>query len=54
VACRGPLIGVLVLGALANGLTLLQVSPFYQQIATGVVLLVAVAFGRLRTGLSTD
>jgi len=50
----GTLIGVLVLGALANGLTLLQVSPFYQQIATGVVLLVAVAFGRLRTGLSTD
>ncbi len=50
----GTLIGVLVLGVLANGLTLLQVSPFYQQIATGVVLLLAVAFGRLRAGLNSE
>lgn len=44
----GTLIGVLVLGTLANGLALLAVPAFYQQIATGVVLLLAVGFGRLR------
>lgn len=44
----GTLVGVLVLGVLQNGLTLLQVPAFYQEIATGGVLLLAVAFGRLR------
>jgi ribose transport system permease protein len=44
----GTAAGVLVLGTLANGLTLLHVSTFYQQIATGAVLLVAVGFSRLR------
>lgn len=44
----GTLIGVLILGTLANGLALLAVPAFYQQIATGVVLLLAVGLGRLR------
>lgn len=44
----GTLTGVLVLGTLANGLALLAVPAFYQQIATGVVLLLAVGFGRMR------
>jgi ribose transport system permease protein len=44
----GTLVGVLLLGALGNGLALLQVSVFYQQIATGGVLLLAVGFSRLR------
>lgn len=44
----GTAAGVLVLGTLANGLTLMHVSTFYQQIATGVVLLVAVGFSQLR------
>ncbi|MDP9363204.1 MAG: ABC transporter permease [Chloroflexota bacterium] len=44
----GTLIGVLVLGTLANGLALLAVPAFYQQIATGIVLLLAVGLGRLR------
>ncbi|GAA3671354.1 ABC transporter permease [Nocardioides ginsengisoli] len=44
----GTAAGVLVLGTLANGLTLLHVSSFYQQIATGLVLLIAVGFSRLR------
>lgn len=44
----GTAAGVLVLGTLANGLTLLHVSTFYQQIATGAVLLLAVGFSRLR------
>lgn len=44
----GTLTGVLVLGTLSNGLALLAVPAFYQQIATGVVLLLAVGFGRMR------
>lgn len=44
----GTLIGVLVLGTISNGMALMQVPAFYQQIATGTILLLAVAFGRLR------
>ncbi|ACZ40151.1 ABC transporter permease [Sphaerobacter thermophilus] len=44
----GTLVGVLILGTLANGLALLAVPAFYQEIATGVVLLLAVGMGRLR------
>jgi ribose transport system permease protein len=45
----GTLVGVLVLGTIANGMALMAVPAFYQQIATGAVLLLAVGFGRLRT-----
>lgn len=48
----GTLIGVLILGTLANGLSLMHVPSFYQQITTGVVLLLAVGFARLRTSLT--
>lgn len=48
----GTAAGVLVLGVLANGLTLMHVSSFYQQIATGLVLLVAVGFSRIRISAS--
>lgn len=48
----GTLLGVLVLGTIANGMALLMVPAFYQQIATGVILLLAVGFGRLRAVLS--
>lgn len=44
----GTLVGVLVLGTFQNGLTIKQIDPFYQQIATGVILLLAVAFSQLR------
>jgi ribose transport system permease protein len=44
----GTVVGVLVLGTVANGLALLEVPSFYQQIATGAILLLAVGFGRLR------
>lgn len=44
----GTLVGVLVLGTIANGMALMQVPSFYQQIATGAILLLAVGFGRLR------
>ena len=44
----GTVVGVLVLGTIANGMALMQVPSFYQQIATGAILLAAVGFGRLR------
>lgn len=49
----GTLTGVLVIGALSNGLTLIEVPSFYQQIATGLVLLIAVGFGRVRVLLES-
>ena len=45
----GTMLGVLLLGTIANGMALMQVQTFYQQIATGCVLLVAVGFGQLRS-----
>jgi ribose transport system permease protein len=39
----GTLIGVLIIGVLRNGLNLLNVSPFLQQVVIGVVIVLAVA-----------
>ena len=39
----GTLIGVLIIGVLRNGLNLLNVSPFVQQVVIGVVIAIAVA-----------
>jgi ribose transport system permease protein len=50
----GTVLGVLLLGTIENGMALMQVQTFYQQIATGVVLLIAVGFGRLRTVLGAS
>ncbi len=44
----GTLLGVLILGTLNNGLTLLSVSSYYQDVARGVVLLLAVGLDQLR------
>jgi ribose transport system permease protein len=44
----GTLLGVLVIGTVSNGLALMQVPTFYQQIATGAILLLAVGLGRMR------
>lgn len=44
----GTLVGVLVLGVLADGLSLMHISAFYVQIVTGAVLLVAVGLSRLQ------
>jgi len=46
----GTLIGVLVLGTLANGMAILSVPSFYQTMATGAVLLVAVGVSQIRRG----
>ncbi|UBH09042.1 ABC transporter permease [Macrococcus armenti] len=42
----GTLIGVLIIGVLNNGLNLLGVSSFYQQVIKGIVILIAVLIDR--------
>ena len=42
----GTLIGVLIIGVLNNGLNLLGVSSFYQQVVKGVVIIIAVLLDR--------
>jgi ribose transport system permease protein len=46
----GTLLGVLIMGTLDNGFTLLNVPAFYQMIAKGAVLIFAVFIDQLRTG----
>jgi ribose transport system permease protein len=46
----GTLVGVLILGTLNNGMTLLSISSYYQQISQGFVLLLAVGLDRFRLG----
>jgi ribose transport system permease protein len=43
----GTLVGVLILGVLANGLTQLQINSYIQQIVTGTLIVLAVALSRL-------
>ena len=44
----GTVLAVLILGTLNNGLTLLDVSSFWQEITRGIVLITAVAFDQIR------
>ncbi|GAA6735108.1 ribose ABC transporter permease [Thermus oshimai] len=44
----GSFVGALVMGILQNGLNLMAVPPFYQQLAIGVILVAAVWVDRLR------
>lgn len=44
----GSLIGAMLVGVLGNGLNLLGVSPFYQRIAQGVVVVLVVIFDQWR------
>lgn len=44
----GTLVGVLILGTLNNGLTILNVTSFWQEVARGAVLVLAVGFDQLR------
>lgn len=46
----GTFIGVLILAALTNGMTLLSLSTDYQQIIQGIVLLLAVGLDQIRVG----
>lgn len=43
----GTIIGAFIIGVLGNGLNLLNVSPFYQDVAKGLVILVAIVLDRL-------
>jgi ribose transport system permease protein len=45
----GTVLGCLIIGVLNNGLVLLEVSPFWQQVIKGFVILAAVALDKLGT-----
>jgi ribose transport system permease protein len=45
----GTVLGCLIIGILNNGLVLLEVSPFWQQVIKGCVILAAVAVDKLGT-----
>ncbi len=47
----GTVIGCLIIGVLNSGLVLLDVSPFWQQVVKGIVILLAVAIDRLKSGI---
>jgi ribose transport system permease protein len=47
----GTVVGLLIVGVLSNGLTLMNVDSAWQQVATGALLIIAVAFDRLRQNL---
>ena len=50
----GTIVGVFLLGVVANGLNLFGVSPFWQPVATGLILITAVAFdGYSKRGLAS-
>ena len=40
----GAFIGAMIMGALANAMIILQVSPYWQQVVLGIVLLIAITF----------
>jgi ribose transport system permease protein len=46
----GTLVGALILGSLRNGLTLMNVQAFYQLLATGIIIIVAMFVDRLARG----
>lgn len=46
----GTLLGAIILGTLRNGLTLLNVQAFYQLLATGLIILVAMLIDRATKG----
>ncbi len=46
----GTLLGVLFLGVLQNGVTLSGVSPYWSNVVSGIVLIVAIGIDRLRNG----
>jgi ribose transport system permease protein len=50
----GTVLGLVIIGVLNNGLTLLNVTTFWQDVARGTLLVLAVSFDRLRQRLLPD
>ncbi len=48
----GTILGLLIIGVLNNGLTLLNINTFWQEVARGVLLILAVSFDQLRIRLA--
>jgi ribose/xylose/arabinose/galactoside ABC-type transport system permease subunit len=48
----GTMLAVLLLAVLSNGMNLLQIQTFYQLVAKGLLLVVAVAIGQWRMALA--
>jgi ribose transport system permease protein len=49
----GTILGLLIIGVLNNGLILLNVDPFFQEVAQGMLLIAAVSFDQLRIRLTS-
>lgn len=45
----GTIVGALIIGTLNNGLNILNVSSFYQQVVKGIVILLAVLMDRKKS-----
>ncbi len=50
----GTMLGLLIIAVLNNGLVLLNVSSFWQEVARGTLLILAVGFDQLRIRLTSD
>lgn len=50
----GVVIGVLIMGALQNGLNIMGVSPYWQQICKGLIIIVAVVADTLKKGSDSE
>ncbi|HBU13320.1 MAG TPA: ribose ABC transporter permease [Clostridiales bacterium] len=48
----GTIIGALVIGIIENGLNLLQINAFWQEVAVGAVIIVAVIIDRIRINMA--
>ncbi len=49
----GTILGLLIIGVLNNGLILLNVDPFWQEVAQGTLLIAAVSFDQVRLRLTS-
>jgi len=49
----GTAVGLVIIGVLNNGLTLLDITSFWQDVARGTLLILAVSVDRLRERFAT-
>jgi ribose transport system permease protein len=50
----GTIIGALIIGVIGNGLNLLQINAFWQQITIGTVIIIAVIIDKIRVSMAND